>query len=429
MAFKGSSGRKMKIHAKIRLAFLNGKYAALQGSYWMAYCVLVSFAALFLIQKKYTDFEIGIILATGSVLAVLLQFVLASLADSFRRISVGTIVTASSGTLLAASIALSLLSDTREPIAGLIVASLAILVMMQPFINSLCFLPRTSGDAINFGFARGIGSLSYALAAVVVGKAVKFQGASLVPLFFVATSSALFLSVLVFQGRNNARNVPTLETAEVRTEDNPAKDTGSGGSIRFARTHTKFLLFSVSVFLIFFDHSLINNFFVRIIMNVHGDIAQMGNCLGLAAILELPVMIAFWFFKEQIRCATALKLSGIMFLLKHLLTFCAHSVEPLYAAQFFQLGAFALFIPAATYYAEKTLSPRDLVKGQTFIMGAITLSGVFASLFGGIALERYGVEKTLFIGLCVSAVGTVALFASLGSEPSSHPKQWSCLRK
>jgi PPP family 3-phenylpropionic acid transporter len=400
MASRAPSARRKKIYAKIRLAFLNGKYAALQGSYWMAYCVLGSFAALFLIQKKYTDFEIGIILAAGSVLAVLLQFVLASLADSFRRISIGTIVTASSGTLLAASIALSLFSDSREPVAGLIVASLAILVMMQPFINSLCFLPRASGDAINFGFARGIGSLSYALAAVVVGKAVKFQGASLVPLFFVATSSALFLSMLVFQGRNNTRSVPI-------------KDTGSGGSIRFARTHKKFLLFSVSVFLIFFDHSLINNFFVRIIMNVHGDIAQMGNCLGLAAILELPVMVAFWFFKERIRCATALKLSGVMFLLKHLVTCCAHSVEPIYVAQFFQLGAYALFIPAATYYAEQTLSPRDLVKGQTFIMGAITLSGVFASLFGGLALERYGVTKTLFIGLCVSAVGTVALFASL----------------
>jgi PPP family 3-phenylpropionic acid transporter len=390
----------MKSHARIRLAFLNGKYAALQGSYWMAYCVLGSFAALFLIQKKYTDFEIGIILAAGSVLAVFLQFVLASLADSFRRISVGTIVTASSGTLLATSIALSLLSGDRAPVAGLIVANLAILVMMQPFINSLCFLPRTSGDEINFGLARGIGSLSYALTAVLVGKAVKLQGASLVPLFFVVTSSAFFLFVLVFQGRDNTCRVPI-------------KDTRSGGSIRFARTHTKFLLFSVSVFFIFFDHSLINNFFVRIIMNVHGDIAQMGNCLGLAAILELPVMIAFWFFKERIRCTTALKLSGTMFLLKHLVTFCAHSVKPLYVAQFFQLGAFALFIPAATYYAEQTLSPRDLVKGQTFIMGAITLSGVFASLFGGLALERYGVTKTLFIGLCVSAVGTVTLFASL----------------
>jgi PPP family 3-phenylpropionic acid transporter len=376
----------------------------------MAYCVLASFAALFLLQKKFTDSEIGIILAAGSVLAVLLQFVLASLADSFRRISASTIVIASSGTLLAVSIALSLLSGDREPVAGLIVVSLAILVMMQPFINSLCFLPRKSGDQINFGFARGIGSLFYALTAVVVGKAVKFKGASLVPLFFAVTSSVFFLFVLVFQGRNNTCSAPI-------------KDTKSGGSIRFARTHAKFFLFSVSVFLIFFDHSLINNFFVRIIMNVHGNIAQMGNCLGLAAILELPVMVAFWFFKERIRCATALKLSGIMFLLKHLVTFCAHSVEPIYIAQFLQLGAYALFIPAATYYAEKTLSSRDLVKGQTFIMGAITLSGVFASLFGGLALERYGATKTLFIGLCVSAVGTVALFASLGSETSSHPKQ------
>ena len=48
---------------------LNTAYAALQGSYWMAYCMVLSFASVFLLARGYSNSEIGVIMAASNVLA------------------------------------------------------------------------------------------------------------------------------------------------------------------------------------------------------------------------------------------------------------------------------------------------------------------------------------------------------------------------
>jgi MFS transporter, PPP family, 3-phenylpropionic acid transporter len=53
---------------------LNFEYGTIQGSYWMYYGVIMSFASIFLLGKNYTNYEIGIILALSSILAVVLVF-------------------------------------------------------------------------------------------------------------------------------------------------------------------------------------------------------------------------------------------------------------------------------------------------------------------------------------------------------------------
>ena len=42
---------------------LNCSYAAIQGSYWMVYAVVGSFASVFLLARGYSNSEIGVILA------------------------------------------------------------------------------------------------------------------------------------------------------------------------------------------------------------------------------------------------------------------------------------------------------------------------------------------------------------------------------
>lgn len=44
---------------------LNTEYAFIQGSYWMIYGFVSSFASVFLLAKEYSNTEIGIILAAG----------------------------------------------------------------------------------------------------------------------------------------------------------------------------------------------------------------------------------------------------------------------------------------------------------------------------------------------------------------------------
>ena len=52
---------------------LNLTYGAIQGTYWMYFGAILSFASVFLLGKGYTNSEIGVILAAANILAVILQ--------------------------------------------------------------------------------------------------------------------------------------------------------------------------------------------------------------------------------------------------------------------------------------------------------------------------------------------------------------------
>ena len=66
---------------------LNIEYGAVHATYWMTYAIIGSFASAFLLGRGYSNSEIGVILAVGSVAAVFLQPVLADIADRSKKIS------------------------------------------------------------------------------------------------------------------------------------------------------------------------------------------------------------------------------------------------------------------------------------------------------------------------------------------------------
>ena len=65
---------------------LSLRIASLQGLYWMIFCPIYSFASIYLLSKGFTNQKIGWVLAVNSILAVLLQPVIGSAADRFKKI-------------------------------------------------------------------------------------------------------------------------------------------------------------------------------------------------------------------------------------------------------------------------------------------------------------------------------------------------------
>ena len=136
----------------------------------------------------------------------------------------------------------------------------------------------------------------------------------------------------------------------------------------------------------------------------------MGNAIFLAAVLELPTMSLFAKMKDKISCKKLIMISGIAFSVKHIITYFATSVAIIYLAQVIQIAGYALFIPASVYYVSRLIDKSDMIKGQALVTGAITISGVFASLSGGILIDTLGVNSMLLIGAIVSILGTILIF-------------------
>ena len=72
--------RMQSFHRKT-LARLTAHYALLQATLNAVYLAIVSFASVFLRYRGMNDFQIGILLAVGTMLSILLQPLLGTLAD------------------------------------------------------------------------------------------------------------------------------------------------------------------------------------------------------------------------------------------------------------------------------------------------------------------------------------------------------------
>lgn len=279
-----------------------------------------------------------------------------------------------------------------------------LMLILQPFINSLTFAFEKHGIQINFGLARGIGSVAYAVMSLILGNVVAIFSPELLPFFYVGLSLCALMFVYTFY-------LPGGKDEIIHEEKQEAQDQLSMG--QFIKKYKTFMFLLVATVFLFFDHSVINNFFIQVVNHIGGNSADMGNAIFLAALLELPTMALFTKFQKKIGCRRMMIISAIFFSVKHVLTYFAVNMFMIYIAQVMQMLAYAVFIPASVYYVSQLVDAHDMNKGQALVTGAMTLASVFASLAGGVLLDALGVSKVLMIGAIVSIIGTVFMFMSV----------------
>ena len=57
------------------------QFTLIQGLYWMAYCILVSFSSVYLLERGFSNSQIGLLISVSSILSAVLQPVAAARAD------------------------------------------------------------------------------------------------------------------------------------------------------------------------------------------------------------------------------------------------------------------------------------------------------------------------------------------------------------
>ena len=381
---------------------LNIKYMASQIFYFGAFAAMMGYASVYLLHKGFSNSTIGIILSLCSILAVFMQPALASFADNHKNIEIRKIINTIVAIAIILSVALLVIPTNQTLIFILIVAIFSLETTIMPLINTLAFIFEKYGIQINFGIARGLGSVAYALTSMALGYIVEWSSPDLLPICYVVFNALLFIVVHLFVLPKNAQIVNADEESETEAEVQE-----NVSLLKFAGKYKKFIVFLLGFVLVYFAHTIINNFFIQIITNVGGNSSDMGNAVFLAAMLELPTMAYFTKLSQKVNCGTLIKASIVLFLAKHAITYLATNMVMIYIAQVLQMGAYALFIPASVYYVNCKVDNKDIVKGQSFVTTSMTMSGVFANIIGGILLDAVGVSEVLLIGVILSLIGAV----------------------
>lgn len=383
----------------------NMLYCTLQGLYCMTSCVVIAYAGVFLLERGYSNSEIGILLAVGYGLGFVLQPVVAGYTDRSRRLSLtGIIVLCCLADFLLVLVCM-LLPARSWLLSGAYVLLMAADLTTLPLVNAYAAYLERQNTPVSFGVARGLGSLTYALLSVLLGNWTVHGTLA------ISVSGLLIFGVMAVIMAVCSRK----ETGTAKISARPAQS-GRLTLRCLAVQYRSFFFLLLGTAVMYVGHELIANFLIQIVTAVGGGSEEMGTLLSFAAVLEVPVLCLFGVFHRKWTSEALIKFSAVLHAVRAVIFVCADSVPILYAAQALDAVSYAILLAASVSYASEQIDAANQNKAQALVTAVVTLGGILSSALGGVLLDQIGVKDALVVGLIATAAGMLLILIGMKKE-------------
>lgn len=387
---------------------VKGKYRILQGLYWMSACVAWGYGISYLKELGFSAGYLGIMFALFALAAAVLQPITGRIVDKSRRFHWKRMLLLLTALMI---LLMVLLLFVRNPQAAVILFCLYSMVcnVTMPMINVVCFYYEHHGTNMNFGFARGLGSLTYAVLSVIIGRLISPLGMQVVLWIGLLVAAATFLSVLSFPYYG------MISTASDHTSKRKRKN-----PIAFLKYYPAFFLMvaALSCFMTF--QNMTSNYMVMILEGVGGNAENLGVVLALAAVFEIPVMFLTGALVRRFRTWWLITFSGVLYVVRGILYFFAKDVTAIYLLQLFQPFTYAVMTGVQVYFSDYCMEEEDLATGQACIGMAQAAGSTLGFFVGGLFIDNMGIQSMLLAASVIAALGTCfALLSSFLLKPAS----------
>ena len=372
-------------------------YMLSQAVFWCTYGISWSYTASFLSSKGYSSFIIGLVTGIGAVISVILQPVIAAVTRRFNVLCTKRNIIILKTLSLAASAFIMFNPPGAYTTAVLFTVLTAIDASVPSMLSTLAMDYINGGNQLNFGLARGCGSISYAIFTLILGYVVQYLGADILMAMYIVLGFINIITVVLF---------PVDNSKEHFADNN--KDSN------ILRKYPFLIFFLTACVLLYIAHNIFNVFLLNIVQRAGGDNTNLGIALAISAFVELPAMAAIVKIAKKISIEKVILVSSISFTLKAAACVFAVSIPAVYAVSAMQMIAFALFTPGSVYFINKHMQPHDSAIGQALI-GSCTLGlgGTLGNIIGGLVIDIAGLTPTLIFSAILSACGTVVMFMAM----------------
>lgn len=382
---------------------MTAHYAVIQVVLNSACAVIFGYSSVYLRAQGLKDSQIGLVLAMGTLINIISQPFMGSLADRARKLSLNRLIALFY--LLAMAVAL-VLAPGMVPMgvaAGLFVVLNFSLCISETFTSSLAMEQVNRGINLNFGLARGIGAAGYAISSLLLGKVVAQKGEGAIMPFLVFFCVLCILVLLPF-----GQGIRKEETTEKKSLD----------LLGFIRENRQFCLFVAGVALMYFCFSVRGNYMYQIVLAVGGDVAQYGTITAFTAFVELPAMASYPLLSKKFKARSILLFAAGCFVVRSVIIGLAPNMFWIYVSQSMQMISYALFVPASVYYVNEMIGESNRNKGQTFLGMGTSVSSICAAIFGGMMLTAAGgnPQKMLLTSAAVSTLGVALMWFVMPKE-------------
>ena len=430
---------KMAAKALGDIMKLDGKYRILHSCQGLLCSAAFGYNAFYLSEYGFHASEIGIIVAVFGVLTAICLPIFGRIADKSRRFNWKV--------LLALFCAFGILDwgllffCKSKLVVGILFQLTGLVVScILPMMNVACFYYEKRGIYVNYGIARGLNSLVYAVCSFVLGRlTVGFGTPAIVAVGFVVSVITLFTVMSLPYGKSAAdkgteganaadrsaegANASGRSTANTNTADSSTANTVNRNAAdkyaetrmqkkaekKFWKKYPAFMVMVLGCVFLMSTFSLSNTFLINVIEEAGGNSQHLGTALAISALAEVPVLMLFSHIVKRIPETKLLIFAGAAYALKCFVLFCADNIPMVYAAQLLQMFSYALYASASVYFSDKCMEEGDEVTGQTLISMCGSAGTVIGSLVGGYVVEAAGVRVMLAGGM-MTAVVTACVF-------------------
>ncbi len=370
-------------------------YAIIHALYFCT-CALVSgYASAYLLNRGFSNAQIGIMLGIGNLGAVGFQLLIASFI-AHTGMQLGKAIIAVHAVMAALALALLLLPVSNIVFCIMYVLEFLLLTSMQSSINSLYRGYHEQGTKINFALSRGVGSAAYSLTGLVTGMLIQKFTPDILPGMYAASSILLCAVVFVF----NAPNVTERQVSSVTPAEKKI----------LMREYPQFYIFFAGVLCLATTNGFTETFLLQIIQRIGGNSSNLGVAVFISAMMELPAMIFYRRFADKVGNRRLLGFAGWMWALKNFLIMLAPNVYLIYAAEILQFAGFAFYVPAGVRFIAHTLPESEFLKGQAIVGSAFTAGYLISSFAGGMMIDLIGLRATMW-GVQLFSISGVLLFS------------------
>lgn len=378
----------------------NLRIGLVQGFYWLASCIFVSFLVRLLKGYGYSDYNAGIILSISSLATLTVQPMIGLFAD--RAKSVRRLLLLCFSVAIIGAIALSQLHYCFV-LSGLLVFIIFGAFRSLIYIIDLWSLNEGRNDkTFSYGFTRSFGALFYALGAAFFGFAIdRFGTIIIVPLFIFFS---LIASLMVYA-------VKEQETDEKEKKVYKFKE-----SVILLLKNKRYMVLLISYTIIEISSIANQNYLTRKYEELGAGEIYTGLSFLLMGLLQLPSLLMIGKLRKHFSPEFLILVSFIGFNIRNAIMGFATTPVGTMLCYLTEPFAFGIYIGAILYYMESFL-PEGVRFFGTTLYSALTagLGGIIGNYLAGLWAEKYGILFMMKIIAIPALIGFLFYFIAISA--------------
>ncbi len=378
-------------------ALLKYQYPLAQFLYWVTCCSCSGFVAVYLQYKGFSNTVIGTVVGIYGVLSLILQPLTSKIIQKSSLLTVRKMLLV----LLAVTGILFVIISMQKSF-GLFTIGVFILInafnsSMIPLMSSFGMEYVNQKRNVNFGLARGFGSLGWAVSAVFIGFLLEKYSPDLLGYIYILSAGIMFANVLFMEDLGQMNKMPETENKEHGRFWDGLKD-------------TTFWLVAVGILLNNISHAVCTTYTINIVRSVGGSETAAGLAQFFGAGSEMIGMVIFAILIRKYNSMQVLKISSIFFVVRFFFLIFAGNLPMVMIGYALQGPSAGFYIPAAVYFVNERMLPQNRTQGQAvFNVVSSGAANFIGNLIGGRIIDTLGLRYMLIICFGFAVTGCVCI--------------------